>query len=199
MLDGIAYAIDSGKDSKALEAEFIKPYGEPSDYLEKDRLYRCEDDIFEDMDSNERDRLFGTPAATVYESLSTLKDSGVAEILCRGNVFDDQLLNSYYQAMLVRWEMELMEKIIPANLSLIRSITRTDDGTVSYDEKLWNDIEDLKLLLAKDTDVQDSIFTRVKNAVKAGDWEKTSEYQRAMKNAMNELKNKYKIYCENQI
>ncbi len=199
MLDGIAYAIDSGKDSKTLEAEFIKPYGEPSDYLEKDRLYRCEDDIFEDMDSNERDRLFGTPAATVYESLSTLKDSSVAEILCRGNVFDDQLINSYYQAMLVRWEMELMEKIIPANLSLIRSITRSDDGSVSYDEKLWNDIEDLKLLLAKDTDVQDSIFTRVKNAVKSGDWEKTSEYQRAMKNAMNELKNKYKTYCDNQI
>ena len=199
MLDGIAYAIDSGKDSKALEAEFIKPYGQPSDYLEKDRLYRCEDDIFEDMDSNERDRLFGTPAATVYESLSTLKDHSVAEILCRGNVFDGQLINSYYQAMLVRWEMELMEKIIPANLSLIRSITRTDNGSNSYDEKLWNDIEYLRLLLAKDTTDQDSIFTRVKEAVKSGDWEKTSEYQRAMKNAMNELKNKYKTYCDNQI
>ena len=199
MLDGITYVLNSGKDSKTLEAEFIKPYGEPGDYLETDRLYRCEDDIFEDMDSNERDRLFGTPAATVYESLSTLKDPAVAGILCRGNVFDDRLLASYYQAMLVRWEMELMEKIIPANLSLIRSITRTDDGSVSYDEKLWNDIEDLKLLLAKDTDVQDSIFTRVKAAVKSGDWEKTSEYQRAMKNAMNELKNKYKTYCDNQI
>ena len=199
MLDGIAYAIDSGKDSKALEAEFIKPYGQPSDYLEKDRLYRCEDDIFEDMDSNERDRLFGTPAATVYESLSTLRDPSVAEILCRGNVFDGQLINSYYQAMLVRWEMELMEKIIPANLSLIRSITRTDNGSNSYDEKLWYDIEYLRLLLAKDTTDQDSIFTRVKEAVKSGDWEKTSEYQRAMKNAMNELKNKYKTYCDNQI
>jgi glutamine synthetase len=95
--------------------------------------------------------------------------------------------------------MELMEKIIPANLSLIRSITRTDDGTVSYDNKLWNDIEYLKLQLAKDTDDQDSIFTRVKAAVKAGDWEKTSVYQLAMKNAMNELKAKYKIYCDNQI
>ena len=101
--------------------------------------------------------------------------------------------------MLVRWEMELMEKIIPANLSLIRNITRTDDGSNSYDEKLWSDIEDLKRLLAKDTDSEDSIFTRVKTAVKAGDWEKTSEYQRAMKNAMIELKNKYKIYCDNQI
>ena len=61
MLDGINYALDSGKDSKTLEAEFNKAYGEESDYLEKDRLYRCEEDIFEDMDSNERDRLFGPP------------------------------------------------------------------------------------------------------------------------------------------
>ena len=199
MLDGISYALDSGKDSKTLEAEFIKPYGQASDYLETDRLYRCEDDIFDDMDSNERDRLFGTPAATVYDSLQTLKEEGVAEILCRGNVFDEQLLSSYYQAMLVRWEMELMEKIIPANLSLIRSITRADNGSVPYDDKLWTDINDLKLLLAKDTDDQDSIFTRIKTAVKAGDWEKTSVYQLAMKNAMNELKNTYKTYCDNQI
>ena len=84
MLDGIAYAIESGKDSKTLENEFIKPYGEASDYLDADRLYRCEDDIFEDLSSSERDRLFGMPASTVYESLTTLKDSNVAEILCRG-------------------------------------------------------------------------------------------------------------------
>ncbi len=199
MLDGIAYALDSGKSIKELEAEFTKPYGQSSDYLEADKLYRCEDDIFEDMDSNERDRLFGTPAATVYESLQPLKEDDVAELLCRGNVFDKQLINSYYQAMLVRWEMELMEKIIPANLSLIRSITRTDDGSFNYDDNLWKDINDLKLLLAKDRGDQDSIFTRIKAAVKAGDWEKTSVYQLAMKNAMNELKSKYKTYCDNQI
>ena len=199
MLDGIAYALDSGKDTKTLEAEFTKPYGQASDYLETNKLYRCEDDIFEDMDSNERDRLFGTPAATVYESLQTLKDPEVSEILCRGGVFNEQLLASYYQAMLVRWEMELMEKIIPANLSLIRSITRTDDGSISYDNSLWTDINYLKLQLAKDTSDQDSIFTKIKATVKAGDWEKTSVYQLAMKNAMNELKNKYKTYCDNQI
>ena len=199
MLDGIAYALDSGKDTKTLEAEFTKPYGQESDYLETNKLYRCEDDIFEDMDSNERDRLFGTPAATVYESLQTLKEPEVTEILCRGGVFNEQLLASYYQAMLVRWEMELMEKIIPANLSLIRSITRTDDGSISYDNSLWTDINYLKLQLAKDTSDQDSIFTKIKATVKAGDWEKTSVYQLAMKNAMNELKNKYKTYCDNQI
>lgn len=199
MLDGIEYALDSGKDSKALEAEFTKPFGQTSDYLEKDKLYRCEDDIFDDMDSNERDRLFGTPAATVFESLQTLKDPSVTEILCRGNVFSDQLLNSYYQAMLVRWEMELMEKIIPANLSLIRSITKSEGSDETYDNDLWKDINDLKVLLAKDSYSQDSIFSRIASAVKSGDWEKTSVYQLAMKNAMNELKIKYKTYCDNQI
>ena len=78
-----------------------------------------------------------------------------------------------------------------------------DDGFVNNPRKIARMIgasdDDLKLLLAKDTDVQASIFTRIKAAVKAGDWEKTSEYQRAMKNAMNELKNKYKTYYDNQI
>ena len=199
MLDGINYAINSGKDTKALEEEFCKPYGTPSDYLLADRLYRCEDDIFEDMDSNERDRLFGTPVATVYEAISCLKEPDVAELLGRDGIFGPMLIDSYYQAMLARWEMELLQKIIPANLSTLRSVTRKDDATCSYDEKLWNDISDLKILLAKDTDEKQSIFTKIKAAVKANDWEKTSEYQLAMKNAMNELRTKYKIYCENQI
>ncbi len=199
MLDGIDYAINSGKDSQALEAEFVKPYGTPSDYLLTDRLYRCEDDIFEDMDSNERDRLFGTPAATVYDSISPLKDSDVAELLGRDGIFHGNLIDSYYQAMLVRWEMELLQKIIPANLSALRSITRKEEGGCSYDERLWNDITDLKNLLGKDTDEKKSIFTRIKAAVEANDWAKTSVYQLAMKNAMKELRSKYKIYCENQI
>ena len=199
MLDGIDYAIGSGKDTKTLEAEFCKPYGEESDYLLSDRLYRCEDDIFEDMDSNERDRLFGTPAATVYDSISPLKEADVAEILNRDDVFCGNLIDSYYQAMLVRWEMELLQKIIPANLSTLRSITRKETGGCSYDEHLWKDITDLKNLLGKDTDEKQSIFTRIKAAVKAADWAKTSEYQLAMKNAMNELRSKYKTYCENQI
>ena len=199
MLDGIDYAIGSGKDTKALEAEFCKPYGTASDYLLTDRLYRCEDDIFEDMDSNERDRLFGTPAATVFDSISPLKDADVAEILNRDDVFCASLIDSYYQAMLVRWEMELLQKIIPANLSTLRSITRNEESECAYDGRLWNDITDLKNLLGKDTGEKQSIFTRIKAAVKANDWAKTSEYQLAMKNAMTELRTKYKVYCENQI
>ena len=200
MLDGIDYVLASGKDTKALEAEFIKPYGEESDYLEKDRLYRCEDDIFEDMTSEERDRLFGKPSENVYHSIDILKSNpDVDPILCNGDVFNKMILDSYYQAMLGRWEMELLEKIIPANLQTIRNVVRRDDGSNSYDEILWNEIVSLKVRLAKDSETETSIFTKIKNAIGERNWEETSKYQLEMKATMKELRAKYKTYCENQI
>ena len=200
MLDGIAYVLSTDKDTKALEAEFIKPYGESSDYLEKDRLYRCEDDIFEDMDSDERDRLFGKPSENVYHSIYILKSNpDVEPILCNGDVFNSMILDSYYQAMLGRWEMELLEKIIPANLQTIRNVVRRDDGSNSYDEILWNEIVSLKVRLAKDSETETSIFTKIKNAIGERNWEETSKYQLEMKATMKELRAKYKAYCENQI
>ena len=200
MLDGIAYVLSTDKDTKALEAEFIKPYGESSDYLEKDRLYRCEDDIFEDMDSDERDRLFGKPSENVYHSIYILKSNpDVEPILCNGDVFNSMILDSYYQAMLGRWEMELLEKIIPANLQTIRNVVRKDDGSNSYDDNLWNEIVSLKVRLAKDSDTETSIFTKIKNAIGERNWEETSKYQLEMKSTMKELRAKYKAYCENQI
>lgn len=200
MLDGIAYVLSTDKDTKALEAEFIKPYGESSDYLEKDRLYRCEDDIFEDMDSDERDRLFGKPSENVYHSIYILKSNpDVEPILCNGDVFNSMILDSYYQAMLGRWEMELLEKIIPANLQTIRNVVRKDDGSNSYDDNLWNEIVSLKVRLAKDSNTETSIFTKIKNAIGERNWEETSKYQLEMKSTMKELRAKYKAYCENQI
>lgn len=200
MLDGIAYVLSTDKDTKALEAEFIKPYGESSDYLEKHRLYRCEDDIFEDMDSDERDRLFGKPSENVYHSIYILKSNpDVEPILCNGDVFNSMILDSYYQAMLGRWEMELLEKIIPANLQTIRNVVRKDDGSNSYDDNLWNEIVSLKVRLAKDSDTETSIFTKIKNAIGERNWEETSKYQLEMKSTMKELRAKYKAYCENQI
>ena len=200
MLDGIAYVLSTDKDTKALEAEFIKPYGESSDYLEKDRLYRCEDDIFEDMDSDERDRLFGKPSENVYHSIYILKSNpDVEPILCNGDVFNSMILDSYYQAMLGRWEMELLEKIIPANLQTIRNVVRKDDGSNSYDDNLWNEIVSLKVRLAKDSETETSIFTKIKNSIGERNWEETSKYQLEMKSTMKELRAKYKAYCENQI
>ena len=199
MLEGIKFAVDSGMSTKELESEFIKPYGTPGKYLETDRLYRCEDDIFEDMNEEERDRLFGKPSATVFDSMSSL-DKGAEDMLCRGNVFTPRILASYSQAMLERWEMELIEKIIPANLSIIRSITKkTKENSNSLDNEMWQTIDSMRTKLAKDSATESSVFTKIKKSIENKDFAATSKYQVEMNKTMNDLKSLYRKYCDNQI
>lgn len=200
MLDGIDYVLKTGKSIKELEAEFTKPYGEPADYLEKDRLYRCEEDIFETMDDYERDRLFGTPPATVYDSLKNfLEADGTTEILCAGNVFNDKILSSYSHAMLDRWQYELSDRIIPNNLTTLRGYVKKHTDSNPVDDGFWSDIETIKLNLAKDTSERTSIFSHIKNSLEANDLKEISKLQIRMNQDMNEISDLYKRYSDNQI
>ena len=200
MLDGIDYVLKTGKSNKELEAEFTKPYGEPADYLEKDRLYRCEEDIFETMDDYERDRLFGTPPATVYDSLKNfLEADGTAEILCAGNVFNDKILSSYSHAMLDRWQYELSDRIIPNNLTTLRGYVKKHTDSNPVDDGFWSDIETIKLNLAKDTSERTSIFSHIKDSLEANDLKEISKLQIRMNQDMNEISDLYKRYSDNQI
>ncbi|HAW15448.1 MAG TPA: glutamine synthetase, partial [Clostridiales bacterium] len=200
MLDGIDYALKSGKTSKDLEAEFTKPYGQPSDYLEANRLYRCEEDIFEDMSEDERDNLFGTPPATVYDSMKNfISADSVTDILCAGDVFNDMILASYSHAMLDKWQYELLERIIPSNLVTIRGYVKRHNTSNSVDDELWNDIENLRMSLAKNTDETTSVFTSIKHAIEDKNLKDISRLQIRMNNAMAELNALYKEYCDNQI
>ena len=201
MLDGLEFVADAKLSRKELEEEFCKPYGTPGKYLETDRLYRCEDDIFEDMDEEERDRLFGKPSYTVFDSMQVLKnDPKVETLLCRGDVFSELVLKSYAMAMLERWEMELIEKIIPANLSSIRRVSKIYSETVTtYDEKLWDKINDIKRELGKDTEDTLCVFSQIKKSITDGDFSKTSENQIKMNKLMKDLAVLYKTYNDNQI
>jgi len=200
MIDGIEYMISSGKDTKALEAEFIKPYGTPGDYLDQDRLYRCEEDIFETMTDEERDRLFGKPAATVYDSMLVLAEhKNVTSILCAGDVFDRIILDSYATAMLDRWEMELRERIIPENRAALRSYTPRHDSGSAYDNALWEKINAMKTYLAKNTSDSKSLFDRIKDAIAEKDLAKVSSLQLEMNSKMDQISAMYREYCNNQI
>ena len=200
MLDGIDYVLKSGKSTSELEAEFTKPYGAPADYLLQDRLYRCEEDIFETMDDEERDRLFGTPPATVYDSLRNfLEADGTTEILCAGNVFNDKILSSNSHAMLDRWQYELSDRIIPNNLTTLRGYTRKHTESNEVDDDYWSDIETIKLNLAKDTSEKTSIFSCIKNSLESNDLREISKLQIRMNQDMNEIAELYKKYSDNQI
>ncbi len=200
MLDGIDYVLNTGKNTKELEAEFTKPYGTPADYLEQNRLYRCEDDIFEDMDDEERDRLFGAPPATVYDSLRNfLEADGTTEILCAGGVFNDKILSSYSHAMLDRWQYELSDRIIPNNLTTLRGYTRKHTDSNAIDDEYWTDIETIKMNLAKDTTERTSIFSCIKNSLEANDLKEISKLQIRMNQDMNEIADLYRRYSDNQV
>ncbi len=200
MLDGIDYALSSGKTTKELEAEFTKDYGVEGDYLEANRLYRCEEDIFETMTEDERDRLFGTPPATVYESLkSFIASDSVTDILCAGGVFNDQLLSSYSHAMLDKWSYELLERIIPSNLVTLRGYTKRHTAANAVDDDMWSDIESLKFSLAKNSEEHTSVFTSIKNALESKSLKDISSLQVRMNRDMSDLAVLYREYCENQI
>ena len=72
VLDGVKVAVD--KTTSELLDELSKKPGEAGFYLEKDRAYRSEDDVFEDYTAEERDRLFGAPPATVREPLQLSRE-----------------------------------------------------------------------------------------------------------------------------
>ena len=53
--------LGSGKSCDELCAELSKKPGEEGFYLEKDRQYRSENDVFEDYTDEERSKFFGSP------------------------------------------------------------------------------------------------------------------------------------------
>jgi glutamine synthetase len=199
MLDGIAYALDAGRSSQDLQAEFSKKPGEPAAYLQAERAYRSEDDVFEHFTQAERDRLFGTPPATVYETLRRLDEDpdGVA-VLTADGVFDGRLIASYRAAMRSRWLLELSERILPANIAAVRECRRVhgedEDGA---DESAWAEVHALRRYLMRDTAASRSLFTRVRDAIERGDDAQVSTLQQEMNAAMTELRRRYNAYTRN--
>jgi len=200
MLDGIRYAVKSGKEAKELEKEFSKNAGEESDYLEKDRAYRSEEDVFEYYDEEQRNRLFGIPPATVWENLSAISSNPQKEaVLMYGGVFEKDILASYIKAISLQWTMELSERILHENSDFIRSCKKLHENEkyTDYDEMMWNKIDELRHELMKDSLEHKSLFTRIRNAIEAGEYETVSKLQVEMAEKITQLQKMYAIYKRN--
>jgi glutamine synthetase len=197
ILDGMTWAAGSGKSAKELEGEFSKRAGVAHPYLEKDRAYRSEEDVFEHFSSEERDRLFGKPPATVWETLSNLeKYPKKTAVLAADGVFAPAILDSYRKATLLRWTMELSNRIIPENAKLVKACERLE-GENKLDAQRWRKIQALKDGLARDQVGAKSAFTRVREAVARQDYAKASDLQLEMARRMKELTALYQAYRQN--
>jgi glutamine synthetase len=200
MLDGIKSALESQKESSELEADFSKKQGESSFYLEKNRAYRSELDVFEHYTEKERNSMFGIPPATVWENIVSFERyPSKTEILLKDNVFTKDIIRSYKAAMLDLWTTELSARIILDNVDFIRHCKKIheNENAVDLDVVQWEKINLLKNYLMKDRLNQKSLFTRIREAIDEKDYATVSMLQLEMNNKMEELKELYTVYRRN--
>ena len=96
MLDGIKAALENGKVSDELERSISKEYGQEDFYLDKDRIYRSELDVFDEYTEEERDKFFGKAPRTVWENISAFDEyPEKLEIFKRDDVMTELALESY--------------------------------------------------------------------------------------------------------
>lgn len=201
-LDGIKACIESGKDLKAMEREISKAAGEEGFYLDKDRQYRTEDDVFEDFTEEERAQLFGKPPATVWENLCAFqKYPEKVAVLTAGNILRPEYIESFKQGAIIRWKTELLTRLIPENCQAVVDMKRLHqpDTCTDCDLAMWHKIQSLRCKLAKDSFEEKGIFTRIRLAVAAEDYNAVSELKLEMTRIMEELKALYHDYKQNII
>lgn len=200
MLDGIKAVAKSGLSTKDLEKELSKEVGQESFYLEKDRAYRDENDVFEHYTLQERNCRFSIPPATVYENMRNLKNYEYKlNSLKQGNVFTDVIIDSFKMGAIDKWVKELENRIIHDHMETVRSCVKlhNKENMDALDEVAWNAISEIKFNIMKDTLTRKSLFTNIREAIANKDYEVVSKLQLQLKKEMKEIQELYVQYSKN--
>ena len=198
-LDGIK-ACASHTTAECL-AELSKDAGTEGFYLEKDRAYRSEKDVFEDYTEEERNRLFGAPPATVWENMQNFENyPEKTAVITSSSALREQIIDAFRAGALLRWKTELIARIIPENRNIVRRAKEIKTEFVTdLDSYNWNKINGIRSYLAKDSIDEKSLFTLLINALNDGDYATASGLQVEMYDKIEELKSLYDSYKKNMI
>lgn len=200
MLDGVEYALLNEKTESQLLEELSKNPGEKSDYLEEDRSYRSEKDVFDDFTDEERELYFGKVPSTVYENVRALDIyPHKTSVLKKGEVLTDKIIDSFKSAAINKWTTEIEHRILPNFLKEIvdtRSLHNPETAS-DIDISNWMKIRDLRIVLAKDSLNKKSLFTEIRNAIHEEDYERISDLQKLIYLKIDELRTLYTVYKRN--
>jgi len=198
MTDGMEYAARSGKTAKELERDLGKAPGQPHPYLEAERAYRSEEDVFEHFSDEERARLFGVPPATVWEAMENLtRYTEKTAVLSCDDVFSPAIIEAYRKACLTRWTMEVYNRIIPDNADLVRACGQLHQDGDGLDADRWTVIQQARMQLLRDERDRKSVFTSIREAIDRKDFAATSQLQLQMAAAIQQLRQHYREYRRN--
>ncbi len=200
VLDGIKAVLSAEKTPEELEKSLSKKHGETDFYLDTEREYRSEHNVFEDFTEEERNHLFGRAPATVWENLSSFEQyPEKLEIFKAGDVMPEIVLESYREQILSQWKTELHDRIIPDTMNFIRSCRQKHDldDFSDYDIKNWLEIDKIRHEIAKDTITDKCLLTRAKAALDNGEYETASRLQLEIQQKVNLLETLYIRYKKN--
>lgn len=200
MLDGIRASLEKKKTPPELLASISKKYGEEDFYLEKDREYRSEREVFEEFSEEERDRLFGRAPMTVWENIRAFDlYPDKLEVFKADDVMDDMTLASYREAIVSQWATELHDRIIPNNMEVVRRCVKLhdDEDCTNLDIQRWLEIDLRRKLIGKDSMRELCLLSRIRDALDSGDYEKASNLQIEMQKLVEQLTEMYITYKKN--
>lgn len=193
-IDGLNYSLNKNMKNSQLEKEFCKKYKEKGKYLDDDRVYREEKDIFKTYTLEERDKLFGAPPKTVYETITPL--FGDTKLL--HTTLSQDIIDAHADISITNWILDLKQRIIPEAKETVLSYIELENSN-QYDKDLWKNITKLKQSLIKDDINKPSIFTKINNACDDKDLETISSLQLEINDILLELKSLYTTYINNVV
>ena len=202
MLDGIRAALEAKKTPSELEASISKSYGKKDFYLEKNREYRSERNIYNDYTREEREKLFGEPPANVWQCFGAwaTKDDplGKTGLITGEDATMKMILRSYREQMILKWSMEYHDRYIENTMEYLRSCVRLhDDDTNEYDSNNWKLIAELKDLIGHEVNGRASLLMKARNAIDAVDYEELSRLEIMIEEKLEELREAYNKYRRN--
>ncbi len=195
MLDGIMAT--ARVDSQLLLKELKKEPGQPADYLEQERAYICESDLFERYSEREREERFGKTPQTVWDVISVFDEGEIP--LFENTPFTPEIVRSFYQSALHKWKVELLEKELPAMKRTFASFTRYRDSETEYEKKMWQEIQEQATSLMRDTEHTPSLLSQIEQAVEDEQWAQVSELFLDARNRFQMLQWLFERYEKNII
>lgn len=202
MLDGIGAALASGKTPQELEASISKKYGEEDFYLEKNREYRAERNIYTEFTPEEREKLFGKAPANVWESFLNWGDGCFEEdrvkLITGGDSTMSMILRSYRAQMLYKWMMEYHDRYIVNTMDFLRSCVRMhSDDTNEYDAANWKRCAQLKEQVGQEIGGRASLLMQARIAIDNNDCAELSRLELEIEEKLDELRETYVRYRRN--
>lgn len=196
MLDGIKAVGSNNKTSKELEREISKKALDESFYLEKEREYRCEENVYNYSDDLRK--VFGIATKNPWENISNInRYSDKKSVLLKNEIFTDNIIKSFKLSTLDKWVTELNKKVILNNINILREYKKLHIEDNDLDNKIWEEIYNLKCELMKDSLNKESLFTKIKKAIKDKNYGLVSMYVNEMDIKMETIKALYIEYKTN--